>query len=243
MQTSAPPPETVTLNKYGYNAIARHVFTVIFTCLPLFLAAGTFSWNMAWVYSAATLIGWLALSAILAVENPSLLNERGKRTRDMVGTKQWDWIILSIYSLLLLVAPIIAGLDYRYGWSDQTATSPVVNIIGILLQLLSFVPLTWAMAVNKFFRATVQIHTENGQQVAATGPYRLVRHPGYIGVIWQFIALPLALGTWIAAIPALIGVSLFTVRTKLEDDALRSELPGYPEFAENTRYRLLPGIW
>ncbi|MFN8419506.1 MAG: isoprenylcysteine carboxylmethyltransferase family protein [Anaerolineae bacterium] len=242
METSTSP-ENVSLNKYGYNAIARHTFTAIFTCLPLFLAAGTFSWNWAWVYSAATLIGWLALSAVLVIENPGLLNDRGKRTKDMLGTKRWDWIILSIYSLLLFLTPIVAGLDYRNGWSDQSAASGVVNIIGILMQLLSFVPLTWAMAVNKSFQAMVQIKTDGAQPVTATGPYRLVRHPGYMGVILQFIALPLALTTWAAGIPALLGIVLFIIRTKLEDDALRSELPGYVEFAERTRYRLLPGLW
>jgi protein-S-isoprenylcysteine O-methyltransferase Ste14 len=243
MQPSTTPVSSgkVQLDKYGYNSIARHVAMVVMTCAPLFLAAGTFAWDWAWIYSIAMLVGWLVLSIVLAVENPGLLNQRGRRARDMVGTKRWDWPILIAYSLLLFITPIVAGLDYRMGWSAPT--SPAIHILGIMILLAGFVPLTWAMAVNKFFEATVRIQSENNQQVISSGPYRYVRHPGYVGVVLHFIAIPIALGTWAALIPALLGIVLFVVRTALEDSSLRSELPGYAAFAERTRYRLLPGVW
>jgi protein-S-isoprenylcysteine O-methyltransferase Ste14 len=243
MQPSTTPVSSgkVQLDKYGYNCIARHVAMVVMTCAPLFLAAGTFAWDWAWIYSIAMLVGWLVLSIVLAVENPGLLNQRGRRARDMVGTKRWDWPILIAYSLLLFITPIVAGLDYRMGWSAPT--SPAIHILGIVILLAGFVPLTWAMAVNKFFEATVRIQSENNQQVISSGPYRYVRHPGYVGVVLHFIAIPIALGTWAALIPALLGIVLFVVRTALEDSSLRSELPGYAAFAERTRYRLLPGVW
>jgi protein-S-isoprenylcysteine O-methyltransferase Ste14 len=199
----------VTLDKYGYNCIARQ----------LFLAAQTTNWTWAWVYSIATFLGWLALSLILARENPGLLNQRSTRTKDLVGTKHWDWVILSIYVVLLLAVPITAGLDYRYGWSAPT--SPIIHIFGIVLLLAGFVPLTWA--VNRFFEGTVRIKANREHTVIREGPYRCVRHPGYVGVILHFIAPPLALGTWTALIPALLGVLLFIIRTALEDAALRSK--------------------
>jgi protein-S-isoprenylcysteine O-methyltransferase Ste14 len=243
VQPSTTPVSSgkVHLDKYGYNCIARHIGMVVMTCAPLFLAAGTFAWDWAWIYSIAMLVGWLVLSLVLAVENPGLLNQRGRRARDMVGTKRWDWPILITYSLLLFIAPTVAGLDYRYGWSAPTA--PAIHILGIVLLLAGFVPLTWAMAVNKFFEATVRIQGENHQQVISSGPYRYVRHPGYVGVVLHFLALPVALGTWAALIPAVLGIVLFIVRTALEDNSLRNELPGYAAFAERTRFRLLPGIW
>jgi protein-S-isoprenylcysteine O-methyltransferase Ste14 len=244
MQTSSTPdsPQKVTLNKYGYNTMARHWTMVIITAAPLFLVGGTWSWDWAWIYSAASLIGWTALNIILAVENPGLLNERGRPRKEItVDAKSWDMAILLIYTILLFVLPIVAGLDFRYGWSAPT--SPIIHILGIVLLLLGFVPLTWAMAANKFFAPTVQIQAQGGHQVADSGPYRYVRHPGYVGVILHFIAVPLALGTWTALIPALIGTALFVVRTALEDKTLRDELPGYADFAKRTRYRLLPGIW
>jgi protein-S-isoprenylcysteine O-methyltransferase Ste14 len=214
----------------------------IFICAPLFLGAGTLDWAWGWIYSITTLLGWIGLSIVLARENPELLNQRGKRTQQIgVGTKQWDWIILSIYSILLLATPFVAGLDYRFGWSMPT--SLIGNIIGIVVLVLSFALLTWAMAVNRFFEVTARIQQTRGQQAITSGPYRYVRHPGYVAVILQFIVIPLALGTLVAWIPALLGSLLFVLRSALEDRALQNELPGYGDFVKQTRYRLLPGVW
>lgn len=226
---------------YGYNCIARHIGMVIFICLPLFIGAGTYQWDWAWFYAAINLIGWIVLSLILVRENPGLLNERGRRVKDMVGTKRWDWVIMYSYSLLLIVMPLVAGFDYRYGW-----TSPVplwVRAAGVIVLIVSFIPLTWSMAVNHYFSATVRIRTDRGHHVETSGPYRIVRHPGYVAIILQFIAVPLIVGSGAAWIPALLGVLLFFVRTALEDQTLQTELPGYREYAEQVRYHLLPGVW
>lgn len=234
--------QKVPLDRYGYNTIARHMSLIIITCLPLFLAAGTWSWDWAWVYTAATFIGWTTLNIVVARENPALFNQRGRPNREMtVGAKKWDLVLLAIYSILLIVVPVVAGLDYRNGWSAET--SPVIHVIGIALLLLGFIPLTWAMAANRFFDPTVRIQTERGHQVTDDGPYRIVRHPGYLGIILQFIAVPLSLGTWVALIPALLAVVVYVVRTALEDKTLQAELPGYADFAQRTRFRLLPGVW
>jgi protein-S-isoprenylcysteine O-methyltransferase Ste14 len=232
--------QKVPLDKYGYNTIARNMSLVIITCLPLFLAAGTWSWDWAWIYTIASLLGWTALNVIVARENPALFNKRGRPTKEMTaGSKRWDLILLSIYSILLFVVPIVAGLDYRYAWSGEV--SPIIKILGIVLLMLGFVPLTWAMAANTFFEPSVRI--QDGHQVADNGPYRYVRHPGYLGIILHFIAAPLAVGSWIALIPALTGAVIYVVRTAMEDQTLRRELPGYDDFARRTRYRLLPGVW
>jgi len=234
-------PTRVRLDKYGYNCIAKHIGMVIMVCAPLFLGAGTWDWSWGWLYSIVTLLGWIGLSAVLARYNPELLNERGKRRKSMVNTKQWDWIILGIYAVLLVVAPFVAGLDYRYGWSAPLA--PIVNVIGLLILIAGLALLTWAMAVNRFFEGTVRIQQSRGHQVVAAGPYRYVRHPGYVSVILQFIAIPLALGTWAALIPAGMGIVLYVIRTALEDRALMQELRGYTDFAKHTPFRLLPGVW
>lgn len=235
-------PQKPQLDKYGYNSIARHVGLAIFICAPLFIGAGTLDWLWGWIYSVTTLLGWIGLSLVLVRENPELLNQRGKRTKQMgVGTKRWDWVILGIYSVLLLLTPFVAGLDFRYGWSAPV--SPLVNVTGIIVLVFSFALLTWAMAVNRFFEGTVRIQQARGQHPITTGPYRYVRHPGYVAVILQFIAVPLATGGMTAWIPAVLGILLFVVRTALEDRTLRQELPGYEAFTKQTRYRLLPGVW
>jgi protein-S-isoprenylcysteine O-methyltransferase Ste14 len=173
--------------------------------------------------------------------NPGLLNQRGKRVKEFTGTKRWDWIILSIFGLLQLLTPFIAGLDYRYQWSSPP--SGLINLIGAVVLIISFVILTWSMVTNRFFEATVRIQTSNGQHVISSGPYQYVRHPGYLGVVLSFFAIPLMLGTLAAWIPALAGVLLFVLRTWLEDRTLQQELPSYVEFTRKTKHRLIPGLW
>jgi protein-S-isoprenylcysteine O-methyltransferase Ste14 len=99
------------------------------------------------------------------------------------------------------------------------------------------------MAANRYLETTVRIQEERGHQVVNSGPYRFVRHPMYVGVILQFMALPMVLGSKWAFVPAGVVVLLFVIRTGLEDRTLRNELAGYAQYAESTRYRLLPGVW
>jgi protein-S-isoprenylcysteine O-methyltransferase Ste14 len=229
------------LNRYGINCIARHVSMAVITSALLFLGAGTLDWSWGWVFSLVYLLCWLGLSAALARWNPELLNERGKRRRDLVGTKSWDWVLLSIYSLVILGQPFVAGLDWRYQWSAPS--SSIVYILGNLLMIAGMALLTWSMVVNRFFEATVRLQDQRGHQVITSGPYRYVRHPGYSALMLTFIAVPIALGAWAALIPALIGIVDFIIRTAMEDRTLQAELPGYADFSKKTRYRLLPGIW
>ena len=103
--------------------------------------------------------------------------------------------------------------------------------------------LTWAESVNKHFEPTVRIQTERGHTVVDTGPYTIVRHPGYLAASLLVLGMPLALGSFWALIPAVISYLLLVVRTALEDRTLQDELPGYREYAERVRYRLIPGVW
>jgi protein-S-isoprenylcysteine O-methyltransferase Ste14 len=231
----------MALNKYGYNAIARHVTAGLLTGALLFAGAGTTDWPEGWVLAIVYTAGWIVLSAVLARTNPELLNERGKRSGSGAGTKSWDWVLLAIYAVVQLVQPFVAGLDRRYGWSGQAAT--LIYIAGHAAIVSGFALLTWAMAVNRFFEGTVRLQSDRGQTVMTGGPYQYVRHPGYTAVILLLVGVALAAGSWAALGVGLIGIVTFIVRTKWEDDALHAELPGYREFAQQTRYRLLPGVW
>ena len=137
------------LDKYGINGIARQLSMAIIIAVLLFLGAGTLDWRWGWVYSVVYFAGWAGLSFAVARWNPELQNQRGKRARQMEGTKQWDWILLAVYSLMTVVQPFVAGLDYRNHWS-----SPVdswIYVLGDLLTLIAFALLTWSMVVNRFF--------------------------------------------------------------------------------------------
>jgi len=237
----SPAPKHTALDKYGINAIARHMATSIFMSVLLFIGAGSLNWTWGWLFSIVYFLGWMGLNIALVRWNPELLNERGKRTNDMKGTKTWDWVLLILYSLLLLIQPLVAGLDWRNGWS--AAASTVLYITGNVLALAALALLAWSMVCNRFFEGTVRIQEQRGHRVISSGPYQYVRHPGYVSVILTFVAMPLALGTWTALIPGAAGILIFIIRTALEDRTLQNELPGYRDFAQQTRYRLLPGIW
>ena len=101
----------------------------------------------------------------------------------------------------------------------------------------------WAMLSNRFFSGTVRIQEDRGHTVVADGPYRVVRHPGYVGMIVMFVLPPLVLGSLWALIPAGLAALATVIRTALEDKTLQVELPGYAEYAQRTRYRLLPRVW
>jgi len=101
----------------------------------------------------------------------------------------------------------------------------------------------WAMGANAFFSPLVRIQTERGHKVADTGPYKFIRHPGYIGAMIFSLGIPLMLGSWWAVIPGLVSMILYFIRTALEDKTLQDELPGYLDYTQCVKYRLIPGVW
>jgi protein-S-isoprenylcysteine O-methyltransferase Ste14 len=201
----------------------------------LFASAGRLDWGWAWAYVGVSVA---ILVANVLVMPPELIAERGKAGKDV---KRWDRIVTGINILPVLGAPVVAGLDKRIGWSPQL--SPAVHVLGLVLLVLGQGLFTWSMVSNKFFATAVRIQMERQHTVAMGGPYRYVRHPGYVGFIVSAFALPLALGSLWALIPAALTLFLFVIRTALEDRTLQAELPGYAEYAQQTRYRLLPGVW
>jgi len=135
----------------------------------------------------------------------------------------------------------VAGLDERFGWSHQI--TPVIHLIGLTFYGLGQGLFSWAMASNKNFSTAVRIQMDRGHTVATSGPYRYIRHPGYMGYIVSSLGMALALGSLWAIIPAGLIACFLVVRTVLEDRTLQDELPGYKDYAQGVRYRLLPGIW
>ena len=141
-----------------------------------------------------------------------------------------------------LVVFVVAGLDERYGWQPDIPAMAACGL-GSLFLLAAIAFSTWAMTVNRFFSGTVRIQTERGHQVVSSGPYRLVRHPGYLAGVIGYLAMPLVLGSSWAYLPVLMGILVVCLRTYLEDKTLQEELPGYREYTQQIRYRLFPGIW
>jgi protein-S-isoprenylcysteine O-methyltransferase Ste14 len=219
--------------------VIREYLGVIFTTAIVLWAAGDWGWIWGWVLGGIYLV-WVTANAILLIPtSPELLAERVNRAK---STKQWDNILMSFVGLLSLVKIVIAGLDYRYDWT-LAEIAPSWRIVMALIAFFGYALGTWAMYVNAYFSMIVRIQEERGHRVAKGGPYRFVRHPAYIGTILFELATPILLGSWWAFIPGAITSVLFIIRTGLEDKTLLEELDGYQEFTEQTRYRLLPGIW
>lgn len=240
---TASDAQSTGLGKYGWNGVARFLFLPIVYGVLLFVGAGTLNWALGWGTAVAYFVGWLITVILLIRHNPDLLIARGQPTKKSMssGTKSRDWIFLSLYFLMTLVEPLVSGLDYRNGWSG--IVSPIIPIIGFLLLIPGFWLTAWPMTVNRYFEGTVRIQEERHQHVISTGPYRYLRHPGYAGVILYSFGTALAAGTLVALIPAAITAIIFIFRTAFEDRTLQAELPGYKEFAQRTKYRLLPGVW
>jgi protein-S-isoprenylcysteine O-methyltransferase Ste14 len=136
---------------------------------------------------------------------------------------------------------IVAGLDHRHGWSP---TFPLwLIVLGFILVSLGYAFSAWALIENRFFSSTVRIQTDRGHVVCDSGPYRIVRHPGYAGIIPPLPGIVLALGSVWTLIPAAVALLITVIRTALEDQTLRDELPGYLEYAQRVRFRLVPGIY
>jgi len=201
----------------------------------LFIASGRLGWVWAWVYLGVG-VGILVINAL--VLPPELIAERGQINED---TKGWDKLLAPLLILPTLGTLIVAGLDERFGWSPQLDWA--IQVVALIVFALAQGLFTWAMASNKFFSGTVRIQEDRGHAVATGGPYRHVRHPGYVGYIASWFATSLTLGSLWALIPAGLVMCLMVVRTALEDKTLLEELDGYQDYAKQVRYRLLPGIW
>jgi protein-S-isoprenylcysteine O-methyltransferase Ste14 len=206
--------------------------------VALFWSAGRIAWWPAWACLAG-MAAWVAgMYLVVLRRNPALLAERLAPAR---GSKRWDVAILSMLNLTDLARYVVAGLDQRYGWTGGfplavQATALVVYLLGLAL-------FVWAAASNSYFTKVVRIQSERGHAVATQGPYRYVRHPSYFaGILWGAAASVL-LGSWWALVGSGVSAGLLIVRTALEDRTLRTELPGYADYARTVRHRLVPGIW
>lgn len=203
--------------------------------LILFLTSGKLGWIWAWAYMGVSIV---ILSINAMVLSPELMAERGEIQENV---ESWDRVMSLTGSIITLVIIILPGLDLRFRWSPEL--DPAANIVGLVFYALGMGLFTWAMASNPFFSGVVRIQMDREHVVATSGPYQFVRHPGYVGYMTSYTATALALGSLWALIPAALLLITMTIRTDLEDRTLQQKLEGYSEYANQVRYRLIPGIW
>jgi protein-S-isoprenylcysteine O-methyltransferase Ste14 len=227
------------LTKDGIRYLLMPFRWTLLMAISFFLAAGRMDIFRAWLAFSIHFLGALAGGVLMWRFAPGLANRRASVKQ---GTKTWDKVILTIYFfLILMVIPITAGLDLgRYGWSRMGGG---FTIVGIVFYLLFFLLFYWAMLINEHFEGSSRIQNDCAHKVVQNGPYRLVRHPGYVAMLFGSLSDALMMGSLVALIPSLLALIVVVVRTFLEDRMLRMELKGYAAYAKTIKYRLIPGIW
>jgi protein-S-isoprenylcysteine O-methyltransferase Ste14 len=219
--------------------IRKSITSIVLTAVIVLAAAGRLDWVWGWALVGVYVLFQGVNALVFLPRNPELLAER---SRVQKGTKTWDVIIAGLAAAILpMVQWLVAGLDERYGWSPDLPTWLQLASLGVALAGYGFT--LWAMAVNSFFSATVRIQDDRNHRVVTSGPYRLMRHPGYVGAILFQLAVGLMMDSLWALVPGGLSAILYVIRTAMEDRTLQRELPGYREYTQQTRYRLIPGIW
>lgn len=209
--------------------------------LVLWLTSGDLRWWQAWAYSGLIFIAGVGGRVAADRRHPGLMAERVKFVQ-ATDIKPWDRVLAPLTAVSVSYPLYIAaGLDHRFGGSP---VFPVwLNLLGLILCALGYGLAIWALVENRFFSSVVRIQVERGHVVCDSGPYHIVRHPGYAGNILPLAGIVLALSSLWTIIPAAIALIIVVIRTALEDRTLQEELPGYRDYAGRVRYRLFPGIY
>jgi protein-S-isoprenylcysteine O-methyltransferase Ste14 len=220
------------------STIGRVAVTLIILAVLLFVPAGRITWTRGWLFLLVfTLLMFGAIVYFRRV-NPQMFEIR---SRVHPETKRWDKVAISLLFLAMFAIPLVAGVDDgRFHWSSM---SSLLVSLGYLLLITGWIGVAWAETVNPFFEPGVRIQTERGHHVIDTGPYAIVRHPGYVAASFMFTGFALSLGSWWALIPAAVASLVLVLRTVWEDRTLHVELPGYATYATRVRFRLIPGVW
>jgi protein-S-isoprenylcysteine O-methyltransferase Ste14 len=216
----------------------RTIMGVAALVVLLFFAGGRINYWQAWLYILINVF-FIGLTNWHLRDNPSLLLERIFPGR---GVKTWDRAYWAVSAPVYFLSLILAGLDAgRNHWSRSLPA--YVYIFAVVVYCLGQSLMLWAKRANNFFSSVVRIQLDRGQTVCCAGPYRYVRHPGYLGGLAFGLSAPLLLGSLVALIPAAVAAIMLIARTVLEDNTLLNELDGYRTYANAVRFRLLPFIW
>lgn len=235
MATTADNPRSAA--ELAKSLLSLFIY-LAFMLVAMFWPAGTWDWPHGWRFLA---VYWTitAIACVwLWITNPELFRARRKM---QAGTKTWDKVLTTVIVLAFAaVLPVSALDDGRYHWS---ALPEWAVMMGYVLFVVGFMGFAWAQSVNRHFEATVRIQTDREHKVISTGPYAVIRHPGYAFAILMVIGMPLSLGSLLGLVPSAVLLACVLTRTLAEDATLKAELPGYADYAQRVRQRWIPGVW
>ncbi|HWQ72780.1 MAG TPA: isoprenylcysteine carboxylmethyltransferase family protein [Desulfitobacteriaceae bacterium] len=226
---------TSAINK---SVIFKSLFLVVFVTALVFLCAGKWPYWQGVLY-CVLMISMFLISALFVVHNPDLINERLKPGE---GAKTWDKMYLTFSTLLFFITISLSALDSGRFKLSSELPAYVYGIVSVTYIAGNLI-FAWAKKTNQFFSSVVRIQRDRGHTVCQDGPYRYVRHPGYLGSFLHTAVTPLLFGSLWGLIPTGIALALMIIRTALEDKTLENELEGYKEYQMKVKYRLIPLIW
>ncbi len=217
------------------KAIAGTVAGLGLMAALLFVSAGRTDLPWLWAYMATWLVAVLATYGVALKVNPDLVRERMRPPHDRDRTTRALAVLPGLGHF------VAAGVDVgRVGWSEIGVG---LHVAGLLALSAGWALIAWTFATNRFASSAVRIQTDREHHVITTGPYAIVRHPMYTAVLLVVAGAGPAVGSWWATACLLPLVPIFVRRTRLEDRMLHDELPGYPQYATQTRYRIVPGVY
>lgn len=216
------------------NALVKVTLGVVLVGMLVFLPAGTLSYPLGWLFMGLLFIPMLIAGFVMLSKAPDLLARRLDAKEKQADQKA----VVAVSGLMFIGGFLVAGLDYRFGWSQMPLA---VTVVASVLFLVAYGLYGEVLRENAYLSRTIKV--EAGQRVIDTGLYGVVRHPMYGATILLFMMMPLVLGSWYAAIIFLIYPVLIVLRLKGEEKLLTKELPGYEDYQKKVKYRLLPFVW
>ncbi len=225
-------------------SLGAKLFLRLFIALPvlvalLFIPAGTFRFWQGWALIVLAIVP-TSLTVLYFYKHDPQLMVRRLETKEKVGEQKW---LIRLLKPIFFLALLLPSLDYRFGWTrNHLRAVPLwLELLAQALFLGGYLIVAWTLNVNSFAARTIRV--EPGQPVISTGPYALVRHPMYTGSLVMFMSIPLVLGSVIGLFASTLLILIYVLRLLNEEKVLRQQLPGYPEYCQRIRYRLVPYIW
>lgn len=220
--------------KLSLKALMAFLLGLIIMGALLFLPAGTLAYRGAWLFIALLFIPILVVGVVLLIKAPDLLRKRlamKEREKEQQG-------VVALSGLLLVASLVIAGLDYRFGWSHISST--IVTIAAVVL-LVGYGLYAEVLRENAYLSRVVEV--QEGQRVIDTGLYGIVRHPMYFAVSLLYLSIPIVLGSWWSLLLMSPCIFLLVLRIRNEEQVLHQGLSGYTDYTKRVRYRMIPFVW
>lgn len=216
------------------NALTKFTCGLLLVGLLIFLPAGTLYYTGGWLFLGLLFVPMLIAGFVMLFKSPEFLAKRLDAKEKQATQKG----VLAFSGLMFIGGFVVAGLDHRFGWSHMPAW---VTITASVLFLAAYALYAEVMRENAYLSRTIKV--EEGQKVVDTGLYGIVRHPMYMATVLLFLMMPIVLGSWYALIVFAFYPAIIIVRLKDEEELLSRELPGYTEYKQRVKYRLLPFLW